>query len=182
MTPTPVPDAAVQIAAETLRLNSVSIGTPEDFAHVVVDALASAGWLHDPDEVERLRAEVAALRLVVAAAVEVDEILHRDDQIWSNAEAAETLGQRLLDARVLDAAPAGQTTAGGREVTIPEGARALIGGERFGQPERVLIYRGGQWRDAVLAVETCPNPDPCGRPDVCRFTCGPDAAAETGIT
>lgn len=57
MTDTPtVPDAAVRIATDAARwLTEVPV------ARTVLAALAADGWLHDPAEVDRLRARVAEL-------------------------------------------------------------------------------------------------------------------------
>lgn len=53
MTADQVPDTAVQIAENVLNQGSVYHGHAH--AQRVVAALARAGWLHDPAEVERLR-------------------------------------------------------------------------------------------------------------------------------
>jgi hypothetical protein len=63
MTETSVPDAAVRIAFEAVtRLVSLSpvADIPHSAARAAIVALARAGWLHDPVEVERLRGELAA--------------------------------------------------------------------------------------------------------------------------
>ena len=64
MTDTPVPAAAVQIAAETLGLIDRVLTYAEDaeYARAVVAALARAGWLHDPAELAALRTENYQLR------------------------------------------------------------------------------------------------------------------------
>lgn len=59
MTPTPVPDAAVQIVADVLGFHAV---VDDQMAGDVVAALADAGWLHHSAEVAALRAVVEAVR------------------------------------------------------------------------------------------------------------------------
>ena len=74
MTQTPPPpdptlalDAAVRIAAEAV-VGSVSVRLVT--ADRVVEALARAGWLHDPAEIDRLRNRVAELEEDVARCVD----------------------------------------------------------------------------------------------------------------
>jgi hypothetical protein len=59
-------DAAVQIVRATMRDTPTSLGV--DRPRDVVAALARAGWLHDPDKVKALEAEITGLRVAMRAA------------------------------------------------------------------------------------------------------------------
>lgn len=52
--PSEAPEAAVKLAEKALESD------PHYCIRDVCDALARAGWLHDPAEIERLRAQLTA--------------------------------------------------------------------------------------------------------------------------
>ena len=60
-------DAAVRIATEAMTRRGERVEFADDYARAVIDALHRAGWLHDPDEIERdrdaARAEIDRLAI-----------------------------------------------------------------------------------------------------------------------
>lgn len=121
MTTDPAYDAAVEIAHQAV---DGGYG-PRDRAEDIVAALARAGWLHDPGEVERLR----------AVAAQVEEI--RDDLTGGTGLFS---GVVLRLTRALDAVPTAETTSGEQDLqfhcthSTHEVAPLRCGGRHYGLP------------------------------------------------
>lgn len=112
----PSPDAAARIVRKALDEDVTGMVAEE--AAAVVDALARAGWLHDPAEVAALRLRVAELTALVRAGESTTEELRdaldaaRDVpriQRIVTPEMQETLAAALEEAatRVRQSIPAG---------------------------------------------------------------------------
>ncbi len=106
----PTPDAAVQIVAGALDDRGVP-GYTGALARRVVAALARAGWLHEPAEVERLRAVADAAQKIRDELIGGGE-LPTFDEIARRITTAQMFGGTPWSP-ALDAAPAG-TAAGGK--------------------------------------------------------------------
>ncbi len=137
-----VPDAVVQIAAEAVGETEYE-DPPAHIARVLCDALARAGWLHDP-------AEVAALRAVAEAVRE-----HRTKYLGDRAKVT---GEMWVALDALDALPPADAPAPPQGVDVIAAVCQFLDADSLEPVSPASQARRAALRAIVDAVPAVPQP------------------------